>query len=45
METDLKELLEKIIEEHNKPTEKDRINALEKAIADLAIIIGEASDK
>jgi hypothetical protein len=45
MKTDLEELFEKFIEEHNKPTEKDRINALVKAIADLAIMIGEASDK
>lgn len=41
MGTDLKELLDKIVQEHNKPTSEDRINALEYAIADLAMMIVE----
>lgn len=43
MKTDLKERLEKIMKEHNKPTSEDRIAALESAITDIAIMLTEVS--
>lgn len=36
---DIKKVLEEFIQEQNQPTDKDRITALENAIADLAIML------
>lgn len=46
MELNLKEPLNKLIQEKMQPTEKDRIAALENALTDLAMmIVGVSSDE
>ncbi|MBQ4572132.1 MAG: hypothetical protein IJA80_02495 [Clostridia bacterium] len=39
MDINLKETLDKIVEEKMRPTEKDRIVALENALTDIAMMV------
>ena len=41
---DVKKVLEEFVQEQNKPTDKDRITALESAITDLAMMIVGVED-
>lgn len=44
MNLNLKEHLEELIQDKNKPTDKDRITALENAMADIAIMLVGVED-